>query len=148
MKRLFAVLTFALAAQAAYSQEVGIRFGDVLGNDVALDAIFKTGKFNRLHADVSFGNRGVGVDVLWDFLYRPFSIEGEGFNWYVGAGPSLSIDDPFLLGVSGEVGIEYQFKFPLALAIDWRPTFWIIENTEFHAGGFGVMARYVFGKKK
>jgi hypothetical protein len=147
MKKLFIVLTFSLAAHAAFSQELGIRFGDVLGNDVALDAIFKTGKFSRVHADVSFGN-GVGVDVLWDFLYRPFSIEGEGFNWYVGAGPSLFIDDPFYFGVSGEVGIEYQFKFPMVIGIDWRPTFWIVENTDFHAGGFGANVRYVFGKNK
>jgi hypothetical protein len=147
MKKLFTVLALVLVSQVAFSQEVGIRFGDVLGNDVAIDAIFKTSQFSRIHADVSFGN-GVGVDVLWDFLYKPFSIEGEGFNWYLGAGPSIYINDPFYLGVSGEVGIEYQFKFPMAIGIDWRPTFWLIENTDFHAGGFGVNLRYVFGKNK
>jgi hypothetical protein len=147
MKKLFTVLALVLASQVAFSQEVGIRFGDVLGNDVAIDAIFKTSQFSRIHADVSFGN-GVGVDVMWDFLYKPFSIEGEGFNWYLGAGPSIYINDPFYLGVSGEVGIEYQFKFPMAIGIDWRPTFWLIEETDFHAGGFGVNLRYVFGKNK
>ena len=30
----------------------------------------------------SFGS-GVGIDVLWDFLYRPLG--DEAFNWYVGA---------------------------------------------------------------
>jgi hypothetical protein len=147
MKKLFIVVAFALSAHAASSQELGIRFGDVAGNDVALDAIFKTGKFNRIHTDISFG-KGVGADVMWDFLYKPFDIEGEGFNWYVGAGPSIYIDDPFFFGVSGEVGLEYQFKFPMVIGLDWRPTFWLIENTDFHAGGFGANIRYVFGKNK
>ena len=146
MKKLITVFSLMLLVQIGFAQEVGIRFGDVLGNDVAVDGIFKTGKFNRIHADVSFGP-GLGVDVLWDFLYKPFTIEGEGFQWYVGAGPSMYIDDPFWFGISGEVGIEYQFKFPMSLSMDYRPTFYLIENTEFHAGGFGVNVRYVFRKK-
>ena len=147
MKKIITVFSLVLLAQIGFAQEVGIRFGDVLGNDVAIDGIFKTGKFNRIHADVSFGN-GLGVDVLWDFLYKPFTIEGEGFQWYVGAGPSMYIDDPFWFGISGEAGIEYQFNFPMSLSIDWRPTFYIVENTDFHAGGFGVNLRYVFRKKQ
>jgi hypothetical protein len=147
MKKLLAIFSLLLCAHLGFSQEIGIRFGDVVGNDVALDAVFKTSQFSRIHADVSFGN-GVGVDVMWDFLYKPFNIEGEGFHWYMGVGPTAYIDDPFLFGVSGEVGAEYQFKFPMSLSIDWRPTFYIIENTDFHAGGFGVNLRYVFGKNK
>src|SRR5438045_5784466 len=103
MRRILTLLAFVLATNVALAQEVGIRFGDVLGNDVAVDAVFKTGKFNKLHTDLSFGN-GVGVDLLWDFMYKPFSLEGEGFNWYVGAGPSIYIDVPFFFGVSGEAG--------------------------------------------
>lgn len=147
MKKLLILLFFILVSYAGFSQELGIRFGDVVGNDVAVDAVFKTGKFSRLHADVSFGDY-VGAEVLWDFLYRPFTIEGEGFNWYVGAGPSMVLDNPFFLGVSGEVGLEYRFKFPLVLGLDWRPTFWIIEETDFRADGFGLNARYIFGGKK
>jgi len=146
MKKIIVLAAFMLLSFVGFSQELGIRIGDVVGNDAAIDAVFKTGKFNRLHADVSFGN-GVGVEVLWDFLYRPFSIEGEGFNWYVGAGPSMFLDDPFFLGISGEIGIEYRFNgVPIALGLDWRPTFFIIEDTDFRTEGFGFNARYIFGK--
>ena len=93
---------------------------------------------------MSFGN-GVGVEALWDFIYRPLS--GEAFNWYVGAGPSLFLGDPFLLGISGEIGLEYHFnEVPIALGADWRPTFVIIENTDFSAGGFGFNVRWVFNR--
>jgi hypothetical protein len=144
MKKLFVLIAFLSVGYAGSAQELGVRFGDVLGNSVAIDGVFKTGKFNRIHADVSFGD-GVGLEALWDFLYRPLG--GEAFNWYVGVGPSVRIDDPFVLGVSGEIGLEYQFnQAPLSLSLDWRPTVVIIENTDFWGGGFGLNFRYVFGR--
>lgn len=145
MKKNLAVLVFFFICTAsAVAQEIGARFGDVLGNNVAVDALFSSGKYSRIHADVSFGS-GVGVEALFDFLYRPLG--GEAFYWYAGVGASMLIDDPFMLGASGEVGLSYKFNnVPISLSADWRPTFYIIENTDFHGGGFGVNLRYVFGK--
>ena len=139
---LFLVGVFFFTSENAQAQEVGVRFGQVVGGNVGIDAMFSAGKFSRIHADVSFGN-GVGVEALWDFLYRPLG--GEAFNWYVGVGPSLLINDPFFLGVSGEVGLDYHFNgAPIAIGVDWRPTLWIIETTNFSADGFGLNVRYVF----
>jgi len=127
------------------AQELGIRFGDVLSNDVAVDGVFSLGKFSRIHANVSFGNE-FAVEALYDFLYRPLGNE-DGLYWYVGAGPALVFSDPFFLGVAGEVGMEYRFgSAPIALGIDWRPTFFLIENTDFEGGFWGINARYVFNK--
>ncbi|HZX75187.1 MAG TPA: outer membrane insertion C- signal, partial [Cyclobacteriaceae bacterium] len=64
MKKLIGILAFVAVCSAAQAQELGVRFGDVLGNDVAVDALFSAGKFSRIHADVSFGS-GVGVEALW-----------------------------------------------------------------------------------
>ena len=148
MKKILLLTAFALISFVGFSQEIGVRFGEVLGNNVAVDAMFSTGKYNRLHADVSFGSPGVGAELLWDFLYRPFNVDAAAFNWYVGVGPSILIGDPFLLGASGEVGFEYRFEgVPIALGLDYRPTFFIIEDTNFDWGGFGFNARWVFGKK-
>ena len=84
--------------------------------------------------------------ALWDFLYKPLG--GEAFNWYVGAGPFVGLGDDFILGGVGEVGIEYHFTgAPLALGIDWRPAFRLIDETDFSANGFGFNLRYVFGGK-
>lgn len=126
------------------AQEIGIRFGDVSGGNVAIDGIFSTGKFSRIHADVSFGD-GAGIDVLWDFLYRP--ITDATFNYYVGVGPYMWINDPFWLGAVGEIGIEYRFEaIPVALGIDWRPAISIIEETDIHFKGFGFNVRYVINE--
>lgn len=143
MKKIVVVLTFICANQFTNAQEIGIRFGNVSGGDVAVDGIFSLGKFSRVHADVAFGNGGVGIDALWDFLYKP--VDGEALKWYVGAGPSVVINDQFLLGASGEIGLEYRFQeAPIVIGLDWRPTLWIVEETKFRAGGFGLNVRYVF----
>ena len=146
MKKILLVSALILSGIfISNAQELGVRFGNISGGNVAIDGIFSTGEFSKIHADVSFGN-GVGIDVLWDFLYRP--INGEAFKWYVGAGPYTFIGDPFQLGVIAEIGLDYHFnKVPISISADWRPFFRIIDNTDFGAEGFGVNVRYVFGKK-
>ena len=152
------VLTAILAVTGIFignAQELGIRFGDVSAGSVAVDGIFSTGEFNRLHADLSFGD-GVAADLLWDFLYRPLA--DEAFNWYMGVGPYLAIIDhdyvvagdhksetDFNLGAAFEIGLEYRFvEIPLVLGLDYRPALEIIDNTDLHWGGFGFNVRYVF----
>ena len=142
MKKYFLVIIVVAGFSTANAQELGIRFGNVTGGNVAIDGIFSMGEFSRIHADVSFGN-GVGIDVLWDFLYRP--LPGEAFNWYVGAGPYTFIGSNFELGVVGEIGLEYHFnEVPLAIGADWRPYFRIIDNTDFGAESVGLNVRWVF----
>ncbi len=142
-KLLLAIILFAGISQFTQAQEVGIRFGDAIGGNYAVDAVFGMSGFSRIHADVSFGNDGVGVEALYDFYTQPL---GQGFDWYIGAGPTAFLGDPFVLGVSGELGLEYHFNIPLAIGVDWRPTFIIVEDTDFEAGWFGFNVRYVFGK--
>jgi hypothetical protein len=53
--------------------------------------------------------------------------------------------DPILFGISGEVGLEYHFNgAPLAVGVDWRPTYFLGDNSNFEPGGFGFNARFVF----
>ena len=145
MKKLILILALLALGTSTRAQELGIRFGDVLGNNVALDGLISVGEFSRVHADLSFGS-GLGVEALYDFLYKPLG--NDGFKWYVGAGPSMYIDDPFFLGFSGELGLDYHFPtVPISLSVDWRPTFWLIEETDVRWEGFGFNARYVFGKQ-
>jgi hypothetical protein len=146
-KSLVAILAIVISsAFSSNAQEVGLRFGGTNGaGGVAIDGVFGLGQFSRIHADLGFYKGGIGIDALWDFLYKPLG--NEAFNWYLGAGPSTYIGDDFDLGISGEIGLEYHFNgAPIALGLDWRPTFWIIEETRFGADSFGLNIRYVFGK--
>lgn len=148
MKKLLLILTLAAATfTLSNAQEIGVRFGSFTGNGgVALDGIFATGDFSRIHADVSFG-RGIGIDALWDFIYRPLG--NEAFDWYLGAGPFLYIpfdaDYDFGLGAIGEIGISYTFEaVPISISGDWRPYFRLLETTNISLGGFGLNVRFVF----
>jgi len=144
MKKFLAIIfTVFLLTNLVSGQEIGVRFGDATGGNVAVDAVFGLGSWSRMHADVSFGD-GVGVDLLWDFIYQ--QLDGEAFKWYAGVGAFTFLGDPFKLGVAGELGLEYRFQFPMSLSVDWRPTFRIVEDTNFDAGGFGLNIRYIFGK--
>jgi len=143
MRKILLSIAFIFAMIiSSNAQEVGVRWGNVTGGNFAVDAVFSAGEFSRIHADVSFGD-GVGIDLLWDFLYRPLG--GESFNWYMGAGPYTVIDDDFQLGLVGEVGLEYKFNtLPLTFGVDWRPSFRIIDDTDFVGGDFGFNVRIRF----
>jgi len=146
-KALLAFTLLTASLTITHAQELGVRFGSFTGyGGVALDGIFSTGEFSRVHGDVSFG-RGVGVDLLWDFIYRPLG--EEAFNWYLGAGPFVFLpfdaDWDFGLGAIGELGLSYTFnEVPISLSADWRPYFRLLEHTDISFGGFGFNVRYVF----
>lgn len=146
MKKLFVLLAFVFSSYVGFSQEIGARFGDVLGNDIALDMMLRSGGGHRLHADLSFGN-DFGLELLWDVLYRPLG--NSNLYWYVGIGPSMLFTDDFLFGLSAEAGLEFRFdKLPIAVGADWRPTYFFGDNADFSTGGWGVNARFVFGSSR
>lgn len=100
MKKLILIAILGISTlYYANAQEVGVRFGNVSGGPVAIDGVFGVGKFSRIHADLSFGDDGAGIDALWDFIYKPLG--DEAFNWYAGVGPYIVIGDPFWFGVAG-----------------------------------------------
>jgi hypothetical protein len=63
---IIAILAFT-GLQLNNAQEIGARFGNIVGNNVAIDFAWALNA-GRIHADVSFGN-GVEVEALYDFLY-------------------------------------------------------------------------------
>ena len=140
--KLFAlVLGFALLTTIeSQAQEVGLRFGNFYGNNVAIDGIFATGDFSRIHANLSFGGNGLGVDALWNPIYE--DIPNSDFKWYAGFGPSIYLSEDFRFGGAGEVGAEYAFsEVPITVGLDFRPYLFLIEATEFSAG-FGLNVRW------
>lgn len=140
MKKITLAFTLMLSTLLS-AQELGVRFGEVTGNNIAIDGVFDF-ESSRIHANISFGD-GVGLDALYDFIYKPLG--EEALNWYAGVGASTYIEDDFNLGVSGEIGLEYVFKdIPFVLGIDYRPTLWLIEDTDFNWDGFGINVRYRF----
>ena len=93
---------------------------------------------------------GVHVDFLheWIWLTPDWTPKGE-WNWFSGVGANIGWkwNDPhkiysngaqvatanaacFITGVIGNIGLEYNFWFPLSLAVDYRPTLGVALGTE------------------
>ncbi|MCB0495267.1 MAG: outer membrane insertion C- signal [Cyclobacteriaceae bacterium] len=146
MKKIVSVFALAglvfFASHNAQAQtegyELGLRFGDYFAAGAGIDFAMPLSA-NRLHATADFNSVGVGVTALYDWQF-PFA---EGFMFYPGVGASVLIGDPFLLGITGDVGVEYQFPFPLTLGIDFRPTIPIVGDYSFRPG-WGLNARWRF----
>ena len=140
--KLFALIMgiALLSIMNSQAQEIGLRFGQLNGNPVAVDGIFSTGDFSRIHANVSFGGNGLGIDALWNPIYD--DIPDTDFKWYAGFGPSIYLSEDFRLGGAGEIGAEYAFsEVPLTVGLDFRPYFFLVQQTEFRAG-FGLNIRW------
>ena len=131
-------------SQFVNTQEIGLRLEDVVGVNATIDGAFGLGRFSRVQSDVFFGDRGVKIDALWDFIDK--LVDVEVLKWYFGIETSVlfSSCEP-LISVSGEIGLEYCFReIPVVLGLDHRPTLWILGDTALYAGDSGFNARYVF----
>lgn len=143
MKKTLALIAFILCVHlSSHSQEIGLRFGNFVGGNAAIDITLSQKENSRLHSILSVGD-GIGLSVIYDFIYS--NIGDSDFLWYAGFGPYALTEDPFSLGAVGEVGIEYNInKGPFTVGLDWLPFFRIIDNTTFGTNTLGVNVRYRF----
>ncbi|MDN3643683.1 hypothetical protein QWY87_13280 [Lutimonas halocynthiae] len=124
------------------AQEIGIRFGDMTGNNIGIDATIPI-KDKRIHATVSFGSN-VGLDLIYDFAVASI-FRSPDLRYYAGIGLTTLFASEFKLGVMGELGIEYSFpRTPISVGLDYRPAIIVIEKMDFIYGNFGLNVRYRF----
>lgn len=143
MKRIVLILvvffgmTTFLTAQSISPNAIGLRLGDSdgFGAEISYQRALKQN--NRLEFDFGWrdGRNYDGVKLIG--LYQwVWGIEG-GFHWYAGPGAGFAAyevdyrdnndvyyddSDAFVI-LTGTVGIEYSFDFPLLLSLDVRPEF-------------------------
>ena len=93
--------------------------------------------------EILFGNY-VAIQAFYEYHKM---IEGApGLQWFAGIGAGVGLDEDnsaFLLKPTG--GLDYKIDgAPLSLSFDWRPTFFIGDNSDFEAGRFGLGFRFAF----
>ncbi len=141
MKKLILIAAFVFGA-AFFSTVQAQNFSD---NAIGL----RVGGGGGYGAEISYqralsGENRLELDLGWrnDSYYDAFKIVGlyqwvwnidGGFNWYAGAGAGIgNVDVPgdyndrypedgFFALVAGDIGVEYNFDFPLQLSLDFRP---------------------------
>jgi len=145
MKKLFITLIistlscigFSMAAQNISENAIGLRIGDSdgLGTEVSYQRRLKEN--NRLEIDLGWRNsRNVDAFKLVGIYQWVKKLDGD-FNWYYGIGGGIGafdageFDGSFAL-VAGDIGVEYNFEFPLQLSLDFRPELGF--NNDFNDG--------------
>lgn len=142
MKRLFfTLLMVGACCSSLFSQSraIGARVGgnmefsyqySLFSGDNMIDITAGVSNYFPRNVDGYYRNYGfVGVTAVFDWVY---AIKG-GWNWYLGPGLGLGYywqdfygPTRINLNVCAQIGIEYQFKIPLTLSLDWRPSFNIL----------------------
>ena len=165
-------LTFTLAlvfsmtslfAQSDYKQSIGVRLGNGY-YDIA-SAAYKTFLSDAAALEFDLGIRPyragsfhwTNVSLSGSYQHH-FDIKAvDGLKWFVGGGTTVSNTfsnfdyyKGFGVGIFPTGGADYKFaKMPLAVSVDIRPTFNIVEPFDYTGynnfyPNVGVSARYTF----
>ena len=152
MKKIIVTLLLALAATAASAQPraMGIRFG-AADIDASYQHEINSKQFLEvdLGLDMGYnlnGHPGAKAAFTYNFIWAHPAWTALGC-WSLYAGPGLAVgftddivpyelggdikgyyDNGWMVAIAAQVGLEYMFEFPLALAIDVRPYFGIHSN--------------------
>ncbi|WP_298539351.1 hypothetical protein [uncultured Aquimarina sp.] len=161
-KHIFIITTLLLASiftiqgQDISEHAIGLRLSESDG--FWAEATYQAGLSSdtRIELDLGVQGRNRFNAVKLTGMYQwVFNIDG-GLNWYVGPGIGgglIDFDDDIdnrdnleTFGfVTGDVGIEYNFDFPLMISLDFRPEIYFDDYTDDDIiFNFGLSARYKF----
>ncbi|MEC4114799.1 hypothetical protein [Myroides pelagicus] len=151
-------LTASAFAQSSPKNAIGLRFGGNSGLGTEISYQRQLAKNNRLEIDLGWRDNNHVDAVKVTGLYQwVWNIE-NGFNWYAGAGAAVGTwnysetikghrySDSGSFGLlTGTVGLEYNFDFPLQISLDLRPELYL--NDSYRDGLYadlGLSVRYRF----
>ena len=167
---LLVAIAFSAQAQNISKNALGLRLGDNDGFGAEISYQRKLQKNNRLELDLGIRNNKYADSFKLVGLYQwVWNIEG-GFNWYAGIGAGIGSwkygdlykedfkkYNPNYYGgynygnggtyavLAGDLGIEYNFDFPLQVSLDFRPEFVLGNGYGRNYGSdIGLGLRYKF----
>ena len=111
---------------------IGLRIGDNDGFGTEINFQRIIGDNTRLEFGLGWNsNKDVSAYKLTGLYQWVWNLDGN-INWYAGAGGGLgqitfkdsfpgNPDSETFVFVAGDIGVEYNFDFPLLLSLDFRP---------------------------
>ncbi|MFD2562092.1 hypothetical protein [Aquimarina rubra] len=161
-KRIFIITTLLFAsiftsqAQEIPEHAIGLRLSESDGFWAEASYQARLSSDTRIELDLGVQGRNRYNALKLTGMYQwVFNIDG-GLNWYVGPGIGGGLvdfdndiddrDDLETFGfVTGDVGIEYRFDFPLLISLDFRPEIYFDDyNNDDIIFNLGLSARYRF----
>lgn len=167
MKRLTFIIILSVLVACAYAQPraMGLRAG-ATGLEASYEHAMSSVQFIQGDLGMDFGYNvngrpGVRATAVYNFIWARPNWTTQG-SWAIYAGPGLSLgfvddqvpyeigdaiighyDNGFMIGVVGQVGVEYTFRFPLQLALDVRPCFGLhVNDGKFRDRETGLTVNY------
>ncbi|MHA7057192.1 hypothetical protein ACWGOQ_0008245 [Aquimarina sp. M1] len=147
---------FSSQAQEIPEHAIGLRLSESDGFWAEASYQARLSSDTRIELDLGVQGRNRYNAVKLTGMYQwVFNIDG-GLNWYVGPGIGGGLvdfdndlddrDDLETFGfVTGDVGIEYNFDFPLLISLDFRPEIYFDDyNNDDITFNLGLSARYKF----
>lgn len=131
---LFSIIKFGYA-QDISKNAIGLRIGDSDGFGTEITYQRGLSENNRLEVDLGWRSGdnydGFRLTGIYQWVWN---LENQ-FNWYAGVGGGLASfsydnipqtfddDGETYIYAAGQIGLEYDFDFPLILSLDIRPEF-------------------------
>jgi len=161
-RKIFIIATLLLStmttvqAQNIPEHALGLRLSE--GDGFWAEASYQAALSSKTRVELDAGVQGrtsFSALKLTGIFQWVFNIDG-GLNWYVGPGIGGGLVDfdnrienrgnlETFGFVTGDVGIEYSFDFPLLISVDFRPEIYFDEyNNDDIIFNVGLSARYKF----
>lgn len=152
-------LGYQASAQDIAKNAIGIRLSESDGFGPEVNYQRGLSENNRLELGLAIHSKNYWDSVKFTGIYQWVWNIDQGFNWYAGPGLGAGIvnydkkhkdyyddrydDSEAFAFLTGDVGIEYNFDFPLLVSFDFRPQINLgyRDNVSFDVG---LSARYQF----
>ncbi len=135
MKKIILTLMLAIGVFTVASAQVdGKAIGARLTYGAELSYQHPLSNINRVELDLGWAAHSLGVTGIYQWVQ---SFPGaDGLNWYAGPGIGIGLysgekSTSINAGIVGQIGLEYNFDFPLQVSLDYRPGFYFVagDNT-------------------
>lgn len=147
---------WSIQSQNISKNALGVRLGSNDGFGAEASYQRKLSGNNRLEFDLGIRNSNYINALKLAALYQWYWKIENGFHWYAGVGGGVGSwkydrdkkDDNGSFGfVAGDIGIEYDFDFPLQISLDLRPEIYFNADTyrdNNYGSDIGLGIRYRF----
>lgn len=156
MKKTFYTLALGLflafglqsaKAQTPYNSALGIVFDGHDGSNIGIQ--YKKALTNTSAAQFQVAFREHWFSFGADWQYEQAIPDLHNLAWYVGIGANVGLwsyksNSEVFLGLRPQLGLEYKIpSAPLAMHVDYKPTFGLNHDAGFNGGGFTFGIKYV-----
>ena len=151
MKNLFFVFIFVLggfvSSQAqSYDSAIGLRLG--IPNSITYKKFISESNAIELYGGLRTYTGSTFFNVNGAYQIHTPIESIDNLQWYYGAGVGAALGSGTTsLALNGYIGLEYWFSdLPLALSIDYVPTYFLVSSDlNFQAGNGNLAIRYILG---